>query len=167
MVRLSSPLSSRLILAGSYAGLAGALVYLITVLFFGVDLTLEERAVSEGLYRAFDYIEFGILSLQAMGPIFGLIVAAIPFFPLTFAYASYVCPSRITITSTEIRAKFIVKEQVWPIEALTSISFQDASDQQFIIFKVSGKTLKAEIEHGVWGRIRALVPPEIAARATG
>ncbi|MBK1876980.1 hypothetical protein [Pelagicoccus mobilis] len=165
MVRLSSPISSRLILAGSYAGIAGVTFYLVTILFFGIDIDLEEEAVNESLHGVFNYLELAILMLQALGPVFGMIVTAIPFFPFTFLYASWVCPSRITITSTEIRAKFFGAEKTWQMSELESVKFQHASDQEFIILKVSGKTLKAEIEHGNWGRIRDLLPIEIAVKA--
>jgi len=133
MARLSFPNSSRLILAGSYAGAAGVSVYLLMVLLFGVKIDLDEEAVNETLHGAFDYLELARLSLQALGPVFGMIVASTPFFPFTFIYASWVCPSRITITSTEIRAKFFGTEKTWQTSELESVKFQNAGDQEFII----------------------------------
>lgn len=157
MVRLSSPLSSRLILAGSYAGIAGLVLYGI-IFAWSVD--------EYGYAAATNYnpsgLDLAILSLQAMGPVFGVFITAIPFFPFTFAYASSVCPSRITITDTEIRAKFFSKEKRWPMAQLTSVKFQTTGQSQFIILNVAGKTLKAEVEHGRWGPIRDLIPHEIA-----
>ncbi|MDQ8187731.1 hypothetical protein [Pelagicoccus sp. SDUM812002] len=162
MVRLSSPISSRLILSGSYAAIAGILLYGIVYSFGGSH---QEYEGATYLTKDEDFaFDFTILWLQALGPVFGVFVISLPFFPFTFAYASFVCPSRITITDTEIRAKFFGKEKCWPMSELRSIDFKTVNNSQFIIFKVGGTTLKAEVEHGRWGAIRDLVPLEIAAK---
>ncbi|EDY84201.1 hypothetical protein VDG1235_3832 [Verrucomicrobiia bacterium DG1235] len=165
MVRLSSPISSRLILAAAYAAIGGFALYGAFWLLYGENASLETASF---LYKSPDHglLEDIIEFINMLGPIFGTLAFTAPFLPFTFIYASWVCPSRITITDTEIRAKFFSTEKRYPITELTQVSFQTANDNQFIIFKVAGKTLKAEIEHGIWGRIRDLLPPEIAYRAT-
>ncbi len=162
MVRLSSPLSSRLILAGSYAAIAGLVLYGIVYALGGSH---EEYEGATYLTKDEDFaFDFTILWLQALGPVFGVFVTSLPFLPFTFAYASLVCPSRITITDTEIRAKFFTKDKRWLMGELRSVSFKSARQSQFIVFKMVNKTLKAEIEHGQWGPIRDLLPPEISSK---
>ncbi len=161
MVRLSSPISSRLILAGFYAAFGGLLLYVI-IYFYGTNFTdFENSSLSPS---GFNYWALAVTWIAALGPVFGVMVTCIPFFPFTFIYASWVCPSRITVTNTEIRAKFFTGESRWHMSELREIKFQTANDKQFIIFKVGGKTLKAEVEHGRWGAIRDLIPPEISAK---
>lgn len=161
MVRLSSPLSSRVILAGAQAVIGGALLFFTVASFYGD----YDEPSSSLVYGSDQSIGLLVLSITALGPLFGPIVCSIPFFPFTFIYASFICPSRITITDTEIQAKFFSKTKTWPMSALDSVSFSQAGENQFIVLKVAGKKLKAEIEHGRWGRIRDLIPPEVAARA--
>ncbi|MBD5782304.1 hypothetical protein IEN85_22585 [Pelagicoccus sp. NFK12] len=160
MVRLSSPISSRLILAGSYAVIGGIGVYCVFWLLYG-EAPRDE--VSSFLYQAPDHTAFDdvLKFMNALGPPFGILAFTIPFFPFTFLYASFVCPSRITVTDTEIRTKSFGSERRWHMSELQSVTFKEAGNSQFIIFKIGGKTLKAEIEHGRWGAIRDLLPAGI------
>ncbi len=160
MVRLSSPISSRLILAISYALIGGLAFYAVFWLLYG---GIPSDEPSSFLYKSRDHsvLQDLIKLLNILGPVWGTLVSAAPFLPFTFAYASFVCPSCITITDTEIRAKFFTGEKRWPMAELKSVGFQTAGQNEFIILKVTGKTLKAEIEHGRWGAIRDLLPYRI------
>ena len=139
MVRLSSPISSRLILASSYSA------------FLGLGLYSVIQFVDPIIHGLVQYI-------QSQGIIAGITTCSAPFIPFCFIYASIVCPSHITVTDTEIRAKFFGSEKSYPMEQLKSVRTYQTGENEFIVFKIAGKTLKAELNHGAYHDLRKLLP---------